>query len=129
MAVLIDTGPLIDFEREGSPVEDLVGEEEWAISVITVGELLHGVQRASGDVRARRTAVVETLLAAAETVPITAPVARVHAELWSGLVGRGEMMGLHDLWIAATALAHGFGVVTHNRRDFDRVDGLRVVAP
>jgi tRNA(fMet)-specific endonuclease VapC len=110
------------------PLEDLVGDEEWAISVITVSELLHGVHRASGGVRARRRAVVESLLEEAETLPITAPVARVHAELWSSLVTRGQMMGLHDLWIAATAVAHGFGVVTHNRRDFDRVEGLRVVS-
>lgn len=34
-------------------------------------------------------------------------------------------MRAHDLWIAATALAHGLGVATR----FTRVEGLRVVAP
>jgi len=38
-------------------------------------------------------------------------------------------MGAHDLWIAATALAHGFGVATRNAREFERVRGLRVIAP
>jgi len=36
-------------------------------------------------------------------------------------------VGAHDLWIAATALAHGFGVATRGRSDFERVPGLRVV--
>jgi tRNA(fMet)-specific endonuclease VapC len=97
--------------------------------VITVSELLHGIHRASGPVKARRRAFVEALLAGAEAVPITTPVARVHAELWADLVRRGAVIGQHDLWIAATALAHGFGVVTRDREDFRRVMGLRVLSP
>jgi predicted nucleic acid-binding protein len=96
--------------------------------VITVSELLHGVHRARGARRARRRAFVEHLLAQLEAVPITEQVARVHAEIWALLAGRGAVIGSHDLWIAATALAHGFGVATRNARDFGRVPGLRVLA-
>jgi tRNA(fMet)-specific endonuclease VapC len=71
---------------------------------------------------------VEHLLAQLEAVPITEPVARVHAEVWALLAARGVVIGSHDLWIAATALAHGFGVATQNDRDFRRVPGLRLVA-
>jgi tRNA(fMet)-specific endonuclease VapC len=67
------------------------------------------------------------LLATFEPVPITEPVARVHAEVWSELAARGDVLGAHDLWIAATALTHGFGVVTLDVADFERVPGLRVV--
>ena len=45
MAVLIDTDLLIDLEQGDDAVEGLLGEEERAISVITVSELLHGVLR------------------------------------------------------------------------------------
>jgi len=38
-----------------------------------------------------------------------------------------EPIGAHDLWIAATALAHGLGVATRNSAHFNRVAGLRVV--
>lgn len=106
----------------------MVGEETWGISVITVSELLHGVHRATGATRARRQAWVETLLAGAEAVPITLPVARVHAEVWAALAEQGNVIGQHDLWIGATALTHGLGVVTSNERDFARVPGLRIVA-
>ena len=94
-----------------------------------MSELLHGVHRARGARRNRRKAFVEHILAGLEPVPITEPVARVHAEVWANLEQRGDVLGAHDLWIAATALAHGFGIVTRNTRDFDRVPGLRVVTP
>ncbi len=131
MALLIDTDLLIDLERAGASegAEQLLGGEERAISVITVSELLHGVLRASGARRARRRAFVEHVLAGLQAIPITEPVARVHADTWAGLSERGEPIGAHDLWIAATALAHELGVATRNASHFDRVPGLRVVAP
>ncbi|MGZ8647364.1 MAG: PIN domain-containing protein [Solirubrobacteraceae bacterium] len=131
MAVLIDTDLLVDRERGvGSPaLEEVLGEEERAISVITVSELLHGVHRATGARRARRGAFVEHLLAGLSVIPITVPVARVHADLWAQLAAEGQVIGAHDLWIAATGLAHGLGVATRNAEDFARVPGLRVVSP
>jgi tRNA(fMet)-specific endonuclease VapC len=131
LALLIDTDLLVDFERgAGAPeVERLLGEEERAISVISVSELLHGVLRASGARRTRRRAFVEHLLAGLEAIPVTEPVARVHAEIWAEQAARGDAIGSHDLWIAATALAHGLGLATRNASEFKRVAGLRVVAP
>lgn len=131
MAVLIDSGLLIDWERQddATGLESLVGDEDRAISVITVSELLHGVHRATGARRTRRRAFVEHVLAGFDPLPITEPVARVHAEVWADLARRGEAIGAHDLWIAATALTHGFGIATRDREDFERVHGLRVLAP
>jgi predicted nucleic acid-binding protein len=131
MAVLIDTELLVDSERgvgKGA-VDESLGDEERAISVITVSELLHGVLRARGARRARRRAFVEQLLSGLEPIAITETVARVHAEVWAELSARGEVIGAHDLWIGATALAHGLGVATRNVSDFARVPGLRVVTP
>jgi len=130
LAVLIDTDLLIDWERAESAAsfEALVASEDRAISVITVSELLHGVHRASGALRNQRRAFVEHLLAGFEALPITEAIARVHADVWSSLKREGNVPGAHDLWIAATALAHGFGVATRNRGDFERVQGLRVIA-
>jgi predicted nucleic acid-binding protein len=39
------------------------------------------------------------------------------------------VIGAHDLWIAATALAHGLTVATRNGGDFGRVHGIRVLSP
>ena len=35
-------------------------------------------------------------------------------------------MGPNDLMIAAIALAHDLVLVTHNTREFSRVEGLRI---
>ncbi len=130
MAVLIDTDLLVDWERgEPDALESLLGDEERAISVITVSELLHGVHRARGGRRVRRQAFVEHIITGFEPIPITEAVARVHAEVWAGLSRRGVTIGAHDLWIGATALAYGLGVATRNTVDFRRIPGLRVLTP
>jgi predicted nucleic acid-binding protein len=129
VAVLIDTDMLVDLEHGvASPtVDQTIGSEDRAISVITVSELLHGVHRARGAQRSRRSAFVEHLLAELQAIPITETVARVHADVWARLAARGHLIGAHDLWIAATALAHGLGLATGNADEFQRIPGLRVI--
>lgn len=128
MAVLIDTSVLLHVERRGHTLDEAIGEQDRAISVITASELLHGVHRAqTGAVRSRRAAFVEHLLSAIEPVPITLAVSRAHAEIWAELEGNGNLIGAHDLWIAATALSQGMEVATANAREFERVPGLSVV--
>jgi len=129
LAVLIDTSVLVNAERRGLSLERALGEQDRAISVITVSELLHGVHRAADDdVRNRRQAFVEHIISALEPLPITAPIARTHAEIWAGLERSGEMIGAHDMWIGATALSHGMAVATANATEFGRVPGLALVA-
>lgn len=129
MAVLIDTSVLISAERRGLSLEHALGEEERAISVVTAGELLHGVHRAKDDrVRTRRQAFVEHLISSIEPLPVTTSVARAHAEIWAGLERGGAVIGAHDMWIAATAVSHGMSIATSNAVEFERVPGLAVVA-
>ena len=128
MGVLIDTDLLIDLERGEASVESVLGEQAGTISVITVSELLHGVLRAEGAARTHRRAFVEHVLAGVEAIPITQRVARVHADIWSGLATRGEHVGAHDLWIAATAVAHGLAIATRNISHFERIPGLRILS-
>lgn len=131
MAVLIDTDHLIEIERGSVRAETLearIAGEVRSISVVTMSELLHGVFRASGARRASRLAFVERILTGVECLPIDGTVARLHAAIGANLARAGDAIGIHDLWIAATALAHGVGVATHNGRDFRRVPSLRVVS-
>jgi tRNA(fMet)-specific endonuclease VapC len=130
VGLLVDSDLLIGLERAGDvPLDVLPGDEEVAISVITMSELLHGVHRATGEIRSRRRSFVEWILAEFEAIPITTVVARAHAEAWAELAAAGSLIGAHDLWIAATAIAHDLGLATQNRADFERVPGLRVVSP
>jgi tRNA(fMet)-specific endonuclease VapC len=128
MALLIDTSVLIDTERRNRSLSRTLGGDARAISVITASELLHGVHRSkSAAARTRRAAFVESLLSAVEALPITIAVARIHAEIWTELKNEGDLIGAHDLWIAATALSQDMAVATVNVREFERVSGLKVV--
>jgi tRNA(fMet)-specific endonuclease VapC len=126
---LIDTSVLVDTERGGEALGRVPEDDGHSISVITVSELLHGVHRAvDSSRRTQRQAFVEHVLAELEMLPATVEVARIHADLWAQLEANGEVIGAHDLWIAATALAHGLRVATANSREFERVPGLEVLA-
>lgn len=51
--------------------------------------------------------------------------ARAHAQLWAKLASEGVLIGAHDLWLAATCIAHDLTMITANLREFERVQGLR----
>lgn len=128
MGLLIDASLLIEIERGHVDAERWIGDrtgETFAISVVTASELLHGVHRARDlHIRSRRSAFVEAVLDRFPLLPIDLATARVHAKIWAGLAGAGVRIGAHDLWIAASALAHGLSVATAKARDFGRVPGL-----
>lgn len=130
MAVLIDTSILIEYERGRLDIEPhLAGreQEEFFLSVITASELLHGVHRASTPgIRARRSAFVEAVLERFPMLAVDLASARSHSRLWAELAAEGQLIGAHDLWLAATCLSRGLTMITANVRDFDRVPGLAV---
>lgn len=126
---LIDTSVLVDSERGGEALSRVPDSDRHSISVITMSELLHGVHRAADDARrTQRQAFVEQVFAGLETLPVTSEVARIHAEIWARLEAVGELVGSHDLWIAATAIAHDTRLATANAGEFERVPGLEVLA-
>ena len=129
MAVLIDAGILIEAERGRLDLEPHVArhaDEDAFLSVITASELLHGVHRAVDPaVRARRSAFVEGLLERFPVLAADLACARAHAHLWAELRRARTIIGAHDLWLAATCVAHGLVMVTADVRDFERVPGVR----
>jgi tRNA(fMet)-specific endonuclease VapC len=130
MGILLDSSILIALERNGKSLASRVAGREaegMFLSVISASELLHGVHRATtAEIRAKRLAFVEAILKAIPILEIDLATARSHAQLWSQLVQKGEMIGVHDSWLAATCLAHGLTLVTGNIGEFRRVPGLAV---
>ena len=129
MGLLIDTDVLIIAERQRAALDFSAWREYGVafISAVTASELLVGVQRAQTDAqRARRTAFVEGILVSIPALPFDLEVARVHAQLLA-VIPRNETIGAHDIQIAATALRHGFPVLTRNGKDFRRLAGVAVL--
>ena len=96
---------------------------DWAISFQTLGELLEGAAMANwGPVRWAR---LETMLARLTVFHSSEDVAERWAEVRA--VRRAQPMPVADCWIAATALAFGLELVTHNPADFQGIPGLTVI--
>jgi tRNA(fMet)-specific endonuclease VapC len=133
MALLVDTSVLIALERRQQPLsalEAVVSSEPMAIAAITASELLLGVLRAEpSDRRDHRARQVEAFLSGLPVVPFDLPIARVHARLSALLMTAGRQIGANDLLIAATALSHGYRVLSQDMRHFGRVPGLVVRQP
>jgi predicted nucleic acid-binding protein len=104
---LIDTSVLAGARNIGDFTED------WAVSVVTVGELEAGVLIARDDTtRARRVALLAAVLAEAPALPVDRHIAARYGELRAS----ASRQPSNDLWIAATALAHDFTLVTADER-------------
>lgn len=128
---MLDTSILIADERGKFDMDGFLNTFPSSliyISAIAAAELLHGVERAADPARrARRHRHVEEVLANQSVRPFDLDQARCHARLWADLEMRGQMIGAHDLLIAAAALALGHDLATLNVREFQRVTGLRLV--
>ncbi|MGB5685718.1 MAG: type II toxin-antitoxin system VapC family toxin [Candidatus Electrothrix sp.] len=131
MGLMLDTNIFIRCERSGGSVDFSQWEEygDVYISAVTASELLVGVYYAQSDAqRTRRSAFVEAVLARVPVLSFETEEARVHAGLFAALSKQGQMIGAHDLMIAATAIAHNCAVLTENIREFERVPGLKTVS-
>src|SRR5262245_63718619 len=131
MGMMVDTNVFIRFEKSCKPVDLSPWEasEKVYISAVTVSELLMGVHRADTEERRqRRSTFVEAVIAGVGILDFTVATARVHAELSADLTKKGQMIGAHDLLIAATARHHDLSLLTDNVTEFSRVPGLRVIA-
>ena len=104
-------------------------EEEFEVAAITVAELWHGVERASGGHRLKRQQYLQAILARLSVIPYTEQTACEHARIWAELEASGKMIGYYDVIVAATALQRGSQVATFNRRHFAQITGLTVIEP
>ena len=130
MTWLLDTNVLIALARaRPSAVDERVLARfratplaEMSVSSVTVAELWYGAVNSADP--ARRLAVWRRLLDQLTVAGLDRRGGEIAGRLRHAL--RHAPIGERDLFIAATALAHGCGVVTANVREFSRVPGLAV---
>jgi tRNA(fMet)-specific endonuclease VapC len=136
LGLILDSSVVISAERRGHTMRQILeqfkaayGEIEIGLSVVTIVELTHGIQRAKEEgQRQRRQAFVDELIRDVPVHPITIATARLAGRIEGEQAEQGVTIAFEDLLIAATALQLGFGVATGNVRHFEHVPGLNVVA-
>ncbi|MFM2068421.1 MAG: VapC toxin protein [Pseudomonadota bacterium] len=131
MLHLLDTNILMYLMKQRPPglaerVDALPAGDELGMSFVTWAELLLGAQRST-----RQAEVLRRLEALAAQIPVRYPqgpaICRHYAEQFDQFKRAGTPIGANDLWIACHALAEGAVLVTHNTREFARIQGLTLV--
>lgn len=123
MKYVLDTDTCIfALTRRMGVLKRLLGEspDDIMVSAMTEAELTFGAIKSSNPERAR--AQVAAFLAPVMVLPFDSEAARKHAEIRYAL--RGAPIGERDMVTAAIAAANGLVLVTHNTREFSRVEGL-----
>ncbi len=124
MTYTLDTNACIGFLRGKHPrlqQRVLSHFNDIAITPVVVAELYYGVEPSSNPAANR--ALTDTFLA---PFPLLAfdRAAVAYGDIRANLAKRGQLIGPNDFLIAAIARSSGVILVTHNTREFSRVDGL-----
>lgn len=136
MSYILDTCVISELRKKVPPNAKRWFEDKdqnlFHISVVTVAEILDGIERLPeskkkmdledwfyGEVQARFNDRI---------LPIDGHVAREWAFLNASLQKKGITVSVQDLYIAASARAHGFALITINVKDFQEMD-IPVINP
>lgn len=85
-------------------------------------ELYYGAYRSSQS--ERNLAKLARFFAQFRVLPFDSPAALVTGKIRAQLAAKGTPIGPYDLQIAAIAIVNHLILVTHNTREFQRVEGL-----
>ena len=125
--LLFDTGFLVDAERTGDDLDDVIDDgDDVAIAAVTISELRVGALLATGRRKAARSAYVDDVIATIPVIAYDVEVAEAHAELLLEVQAQGRPRGAHDLMIAATAKAFDRTVISTDRTAFRDLPGVEV---
>ena len=135
MGLVLDSSAAVAAERQGKNARKLLeavafetGDNEIAISVVTLLELAHGLVRSSTPERSyKRQRFLDELTSVLPIHPITAAIALRAGRIDGQSQAKGIRIPLSDLLIGVTALELGYGVGTHNVRHFRLIPDLNIV--
>ena len=122
---MLDTSACIHVLRGRAPFDALPARKDTAISSLVAAELWTGIEKSNRPDKASSLKIFLGLFAA---VDFSNEDARHYAQIRAELERQGTPIGPMDLLIAAHARNRGATLITRNAREFQRVDGLKVLA-
>ncbi len=122
--IVADSDVLIDWlHGKGSfaVVDDALGRQDLATSSVTAYQLRAGArsEKAQSEVR-------DLLSLMSAILPFDDRAAERAGAVYRALAGAGRAIGKADLYVAGICLAEDAPLLTRNRREFERVPGLRI---
>ena len=128
MKFLLDTNVCIRFLNGRNPsIRQRMGKHQQAdilLCSVVKAELLLGVAKSENP--EGRLKKLNPFLDRFASLPFDDSAAASYAEIRSDLERSGTPIGPNDLLIASIAVANQLILVTHNVREFARVDGLTI---
>ncbi len=123
---LLDTNICSAFIREDEQVINKlssIDDHLLLINWVIAGELRFGAMKKGSD---KLTTRVSQILDTFDIIMPNATIIESYARVRHQLSSEGRIIGSNDLWIASHAIADDLIVVTHNVKEFSRVDGLKI---
>lgn len=128
MKYMLDTNVLILLIREmpENICENLFKytSNEVCVSSITVAELMHGAEKSKKSDENK--VMVALALSSFNVVDFNSNAAKEYGIIRSNLEKSGNRIGTMDMLIAGHARSLGVTLVTHNKKDFCRVENLKI---
>ena len=103
---------------------ELCQPEQIVLCSVVKAELLYGAMKSQNPVT--NIAKVDTFCSQFESLPFDDNTAMFYGKIRSELSAIGQPIGANDFMIAAIALANNMTLVTHNTREFNRVNDLLI---
>lgn len=114
--ILIDTNAYAAFKRGDTRARDILRHApEIALNATVMGELLAGFAGGSHAAKNRRELAEFLHSPRVRQLAVDAETAEHYAVLFTGLRKKGRPVPTNDLWIAASAMQHGYAVFSFDQ--------------
>ena len=107
-------------------VETLQDEAGLAMSILSLGEVYEGVYYSTDPIRSERG--LRDCLAGVTLLGVDEEICQIFGRERGKLRKGRQIIGDFDLILAATCLRYNLTICTNNRREFVRVEGLRILS-
>jgi len=124
--IIVDTDVVIDFFNGVSPgaevMSSLISRQEVALTSISVFELCAGIEGK------RRLNQIETLIQSVTILPLDVIEAVIAGKIYTQLKSKGQLVGTHDILIAATCVANSVPLYPKNVAHFSKIEDIQILS-
>jgi tRNA(fMet)-specific endonuclease VapC len=114
--ILLDTNAYVAFKNGNQDAIEIIRlAAEIGMSLVVLGELLAGFVAGGKEMKNRQE--LDKFLSSPRItiIPIDEETPEFYARIFKQLKVDGQLIPINDLWIAASALQHGYAVLTYDK--------------
>lgn len=127
-AFLLDTNVLIRFFDDDEPLSEMIERaESVVVHPVVYAEYMSGLDESTKGGRVMRRKLEEFLDdPVVSQCEVSGTTATYYRKIYQYLKSQGKMIPQNDIWLAASALEHGYEIYTHDRH-FELIPMLQLM--